>query len=648
MNSFQNPSYFKNDNYNKDSEYSSKHLNPQKNQYPSIPPVKLAPILENSYYTSDNSPNIKDPSYINFPSNPIDRYKYQEASTHILDNYKLLDLQDLTPNDNDISSDDEKKSFPDLPSPILNHNDNYTNSYNVKKHINKKNNSQNSNNNEIYQNSYNERIFNQKPKAQNSNNNKTLNEKKHPVNHAILEIDQLLKISSELNLDNSTEDLKIPEPKWEIHDLQGKYTQIPTKSKRKMDSNRREIELSRKKYEEKTYEIYHKKENNDSNKVILTDTSIIIKPQDFQEVGFEDNRKIPFMEPFENMKSLKNLNNNNNNNLNKNKNNGKQLKDISKFDQVFCLDNKSPPLKDHRIFPTKDCNTYTTDPIEIQCLDCQKFVTILEVDHHIFHCPVEEKAIKFLPDFNEVEIKKIETIFEDNMVVLSKIKDRKKEKNPFFLDIFIQFKTILINSDSKIIGTALKRIENQMKSLDLEAFDKKDLDLCLRNLITLSREKLIFLKFCLETKNTKVYQNQLLTELKRLETETKIAEKNLISEIKEYNEHFYDKSNDTFNKSGDNYSKSNHNFKNSLSGNSSSEYYNSTSNASFEKKEKESFDYHEQNKREFYSEAVSIKLGLPNSHKGREVVISELYEECQRRKIDKKGWANFIREKFGC
>lgn len=54
----------------------------------------------------------------------------------------------------------------------------------------------------------------------------------------------------------------------------------------------------------------------------------------------------------------------------------------------------------------------------------------------------------------------------------------------------------------------------------------------------------------------------------------------------------------------------------------------------------------EELKRLFYSEAVSVKLNLPPSHPGRDVLISDLYNEAMLKKINKNEWEKFIQQRL--
>ena len=55
----------------------------------------------------------------------------------------------------------------------------------------------------------------------------------------------------------------------------------------------------------------------------------------------------------------------------------------------------------------------------------------------------------------------------------------------------------------------------------------------------------------------------------------------------------------------------------------------------------------ENNKVKFYSTAVNIKLMLPANHSGKDVLISDLYEECLTQKLPENEWENFIKKKVG-
>lgn len=48
----------------------------------------------------------------------------------------------------------------------------------------------------------------------------------------------------------------------------------------------------------------------------------------------------------------------------------------------------------------------------------------------------------------------------------------------------------------------------------------------------------------------------------------------------------------------------------------------------------------------FYAEAINIKLSLPKTHLGRELPISELYDQCIRLMLPKEEYVNFIKKRF--
>ena len=54
----------------------------------------------------------------------------------------------------------------------------------------------------------------------------------------------------------------------------------------------------------------------------------------------------------------------------------------------------------------------------------------------------------------------------------------------------------------------------------------------------------------------------------------------------------------------------------------------------------------ENSKREFYAEAVRIKLSLPRNHPGRDLLISNLFDETIQKKIKRDLWKDFIQEKY--
>ena len=53
----------------------------------------------------------------------------------------------------------------------------------------------------------------------------------------------------------------------------------------------------------------------------------------------------------------------------------------------------------------------------------------------------------------------------------------------------------------------------------------------------------------------------------------------------------------------------------------------------------------ENSKREFYAEAVRIKLSLARNHPGGDLLISNLFDETIQKKIKRDLWKDFIQEK---
>ena len=221
LNSFKNPTFlsFSSDDQNfsnffTESEIPSAIL-PNKNAKIRHPPIpnytQLKTIIEDSETKINQNQQIR-----NIMPN-IERYKAMDASTHELVEFKLMDLRDVTPNHNDSSNEDED-SKPCKP--------------------------------------------NIKPKTMKYGN--AIVHKQHEVKKTIAEIDNILKIGSFLNQEDSNnqymkEDIKERTNKYSSETTRGKPKDRPyhEHKAKESDNKRKEIKEARRKYEQITNELYH-------------------------------------------------------------------------------------------------------------------------------------------------------------------------------------------------------------------------------------------------------------------------------------------------------------------------------------------------------------------------------------------------------
>ena len=551
----------------------------------------------------------------------ISRYKYHDTSAHILDQYKLMDLRDVTPNHIDSSDDDNDRYAKDFPdSPVI------KNGYFEK------------NLNSIQNSLINQFNSCQKPKYPSFHHNERGNSYyngQEKISNAISEIDQVLQMGNSLYSNEKQEN------KWKINDLLGKYVINDKKNKPKdpkrspeRNAKRKEIEEARKRYEQKTNEIYHN--NNNNNITQNTDISMMMRTKDMQEMSQEEEKQLPYIEPFIVMKNMKNIDKIKGNN-----------DDLNGFHDVFQINKKK---ENYRIFENTQ-NTFknienkppiidnnNNDKNSYICLDCRNMLSFDGIETHISTCLSQENIEKLmnLPRLNKEELERINANIEDILANFANY----EIKSVYYTDTISQIKTILINSNLVILSTAIKRIEYNIARMDIG----EEIGNMIRSIINLAKEKIFVLKFIIKDQN--IYRQKMLyQELKQLEMLTEEAEKDLLEEIAtknvngsnsyipeqqvkidsdiESDEDFYVENSNIYNQSGKY-------VKNDINSHSPV---------------KKSFE-NERNKREFYSEAVRIKLSLPNNHKGREIVISELYDECIAMKIERNQWENFIKTRM--
>ena len=663
LNSFKNPTFlsFSSDDQNfsnffTESEIPSAIL-PNKNAKIRHPPIpnytQLKTIIEDSETKINQNQQIR-----NIMPN-IERYKAMDASTHELVEFKLMDLRDVTPNHNDSSNEDED-SKPCKP--------------------------------------------NIKPKTMKYGN--AIVHKQHEVKKTIAEIDNILKIGSFLNQEDSNnqymkEDIKERTNKYSSETTRGKPKDRPyhEHKAKESDNKRKEIEEARRKYEQITNELYHNpntdktnnktdnnetknneihnndpynnyknktnnnktnnneinnnetnnnqtnynethnntnneshnKSNNKSNKTnnSLDESSYVLKTQETQENY--GPKMVPYTFPVEASKNLKNLSNNTMNlasPMNKHKAFDTKNDDIKGFDGVFKLTNATNA--NNRIFPKK-----IEEIIGLICFDCQDLIETANLDDHMNKCPpiIEGyERISNLPQLNQDELEKLEMEFERNLLEFNKLKEKSENlmKIRAFVDNLALFKTIQINSNFLILSTALRQMAQNFKDLDNiktyinETFIVK----IFKSLENLSRAKILLLKYQINSqkiRNSSFYKNQLYEELKQLELETISKEKDLLEEIaarnKDLNKEDFESDDRDYKEKVMNMNDNNNSW---------------TNYSSFYEENEKNKGGNEKKKREFYSEAVRIKLELSNGHKGRDVVISDLYEECNKLKVRRK------------
>lgn len=632
------------------SHNDSHHFNKNNN--------KKAQNIQNS--NNNNIHNVHNKKGLNKLQLELqDQYRFQESSSHTLDNYKLLELRDVTPKDiyEDSSEDEQKKKnyfSGDLPSPILPASEftnnrfqmpifNKTKINDLEFYRNKSNNSNNNNN-----------IYNYPTNHINVNNNTNheTNYQRGNLSSTLNDMEQILQIGSNLNENTKLQGKTNKEKELLIQ----KHTQNPTKSKPKDPVKMQKNQEAQKKYEEMTYELYYKNTNDNGNNnknqenphnfnkttenlsyKLNTSVSQLMKPQDLQE--FSNNqelshRSVPQMDQFEFLRAKNQI---------KPQKTSSNLHEILAYDRVFQLNNNENSTN-NRIFPLqKPISTVSSgSETAVLCLDCNKLIAFSLLEQHLEACPCEEKLDKLLPKLNEQELEKWASAYEKNLTLFNEISNKYEKnmgllmKNPYFADMFRQFKTIHINNGLNIVTTALKRIVSSYKELEKSGYLQETYGLspCIKSLIVLAREKPLILKYNLDVKDPMLYKHALYKELKELEKQTEVVAKELLDEIAITSAKGKPQEIMNLSSYDSDYS-------------AEEDYlYNNSNNLNNNSLEQNIYLQNEQEKREFYSEAVRIKLSLPPKHKGRELVISELYEECQRRRLAKKDWERFINEQF--
>lgn len=649
MNTFKNPTF---DSYtSEDQNYSNFFTDSElpsgiqsKASRARHPPLanytKLKTIIEDS--EAKIQQNYENSEFSNFnkfnnssqPMPNVERYRVIDASTHELSEFKLMDLRDVTPEKHQQSGSEEEG----------------------------------------------ERRKEKKVGRKNFGSG-TIH-KQQELKKTIAEIDNILKIGSILN----QEDSGIIPKTVEIKERTKMYSHDSTKAKprdppyydhkpRSQPANekRKEIEEARRKYEQITNEIYNtpgistkniqnnnKSQNFDNFEVKMPpkfsdDSSFIIKTQETHEnYGKEEPRLVPYMFPVEASKNLKNQMNLSNNNFNKNPKNPK-TDDILGFDGVFKLNSNN----NRRIFEKKEGKPENPEKLKenidfsknndffgLICFDCQKLIETAYLEDHLPLCPpIKETSDRVLrlPKLNQEELQKLDKDFDRNLTDLQKF----REKFEFLLrirsfsDTLAQFRTIQINSNFLILLTALKQVTQNFIELETirSYVSEAGIVRAFKSLENLSKAKVLLLKYQInspEIRNSTFYKNQLYDELRQLDLETMEKEKEL-EELAKHEEFEIGVESDE-EIEGEIMRNFNNNNNNSWTNYSSA----------YEAENEKANGGNEKRKREFYSEAVRIKLGLPNGHRGRDVVISEIYDECNRLKLEKKSWETFIRDKLKC
>ena len=633
--------------------------------------AKIQQNYENTEYSNITN-EMRTHNYNNYPMPNVERYRVIDASTHELSDFKLMDLRDVTPKHHESSNEDE---------------------YEEKK---EKKQAKGENRKKFGSSTIHKQQELKKTIAEIDNILKIgsiLNQEDSGIMPKKVEIKERTKMYSQ----DETK-VKPRDPPYYEHKAHNQQN----------NQKRKEIEEARKKYEQITNEIYNTagisnkngKNNNksqnldnfkDKNAINIApkfsdDSSFMTKTQETHEnYGKEEPRLVPYMFPVEASKNLKNqmnllnnYSNNNYNNFNKNEknygfstnnNNSNKPKndktdDILGFDGVYKLNTNN----NRRIFEKKEgkienlekikenndfSNNNNQDFLGLICFDCQKLIETSYLEEHLSLCaPIKENSDRVLrlPKLNQEELQKLDKDFERNLTDLQKF----REKIDFltrirpFADSLAQFRTIQINSNFLILLTALKQLTHDFIELENIRLYVMETGIVrtFKSLENLSKAKALLLKYQInspEIRNSTFYKNQLYDELRQLDLETMEKEREL-EELakKEENDENFDNEIESEEEIEENKGKIIRNYNNN-NNNSWTNY-----SSAYEAENERANGGNEKRKREFYSEAVRIKLGLPNGHRGRDVVISEIYDECNKLKLEKKSWETFIRDKLKC
>jgi len=320
-------------------------------------------------------------------------------------------------------------------------------------------------------------------------------------------------------------------------------------------------------------------------------------------------------------------------------------------------------VKKEKFIEGKDERKIKIDNIEIICLNCQEFIKINKVDKHSQTC---DKSAQMLEDDAN---KSIGHNLSELNVKLFGIKDRIKQKisslsskGPSITEILNQIIKIvdrIIDENESIenIENHIQQVENTLEEISKSNLLDQDLGLLIyiNRILVLAQEKyneLIESEEDLELLENKIREIERGTVKQKAELEVWQHQAQVMTQIKQsddrnlkYVKKQYKKDNEVISQIHSDIEiedkESSHGGTTVTSGSGVSSQINLVAFKTAKENAKS-----ENNKVKFYSLAVNLKLTLPSSHKGKDVLISDLYDECLTEKVPEAGWDNFIRNKL--
>ncbi len=320
-------------------------------------------------------------------------------------------------------------------------------------------------------------------------------------------------------------------------------------------------------------------------------------------------------------------------------------------------------VKQEKFIEGKGERKIQTDNMEIICINCQEFIKISKVDKHSQTCdksrqqPEEDQNRSIHHNISELNVK------------LFGIKDRIKHKSTSLgskgaciVEILNQITKLVDkiidenDSDIKLLGL-IRQVEINLDQLSSHHLVEQDLGLLIyvNRILVLSQEKFNELEESeedLTTLEDQIRAVQRETLRQKAELEVWQHQAKMMNQIKQsddknmkYVKKQYKKDNEVLSQIHSDIEASEK--ESSHGGTTETSGSGAISQVNFVafKTAKENAQS-ENNKVKFYSLAVNIKLTLPSTHKGKDVLISDLYDVCLAEKVPEKEWDTFIRNKL--
>jgi len=320
-------------------------------------------------------------------------------------------------------------------------------------------------------------------------------------------------------------------------------------------------------------------------------------------------------------------------------------------------------VKQEKFIEGRDERKVRTDNMEIICINCQEFIKISKVDKHSQTCDKSPQQ----PD--EDQNRSIHYNISQLNVKLFGIKDRIKHKSsslgskgPSVVESLNQIaklvdKIIDENDSADSLIALIRQVEVNLDHLSNNNLVDQDLGLLIyiNRILVLAQEKYNELEDSEEDLTTledqiRAYQRETIRQKAELEVwqhQAQVMEQIKQSDDKnmKYVKRHYKKDNEVLSQIQSDIEVSEK--ESSHGGTTETSGSGAISQGNFVafKTPKENAQS-ENNKVKFYSLAVNIKLTLPSTHKGKDVLISDLYDVCLAEKVPEKEWDTFIRSKL--